>query len=137
KTKSLTRQAHAVTLLQPAVNLGQTVIRPRIDASYLFEGFAPAVFAPPTSDWNHPLELRGFNSAELLSIAAGSAAEHGVINSFLNLTNGVSTFKLLQAAGKTNILHATLDNYERLATNIYNGTMLKDHDPALWSAVVD
>ena len=59
-----------------------------------------------------------------------------MINNFLHQTNGVSTFKMLQRAGKSNILHVTQANYERMATNIYNGVMLKDHDPALCDAVV-
>ncbi|HEX3627107.1 MAG TPA: choice-of-anchor Q domain-containing protein [Verrucomicrobiae bacterium] len=64
----------------------------------------------------------------------GSAAEHGVLESFYQ-TNAISTIKLLQQVG-TNKLILTADNYVGLGQKTYNGVQLMNADQSIWATIV-
>ncbi|MEW6306011.1 MAG: DUF6531 domain-containing protein [Verrucomicrobiota bacterium] len=78
-----------------------------------------------------------------LHLAEYSAEEHQIINSYFGQSGSISTIKLLQLAqqratnGNPGVVVLNAQNYQTYATTTYNGTALKDHDPALWAKVVD
>lgn len=118
---------HTVTMLMPTLVNGETKVQAKIDSYYnYFEYFGGEASAG---------KLGTFNGYAMLAIAQNSAAEHGVVKSYLRQTNASSTFNLLQKAGATNIVRITKDNYLLCATNFYNGKTLQAHDAGLWKAV--
>jgi RHS repeat-associated protein len=78
-----------------------------------------------------------------LTTVHSSAEEHQIINRFFGQSNAVSTVKLLHRAqarlgGATaGPILLTPDNYQAQGNQNYNGLALKNHDPGMWSAVVN
>lgn len=75
----------------------------------------------------------GFWDYLMINAAAGSAAEHGTVQSFYR-TNAVSTVKLLHTTA-TNMLRLTKYDYQKFRTNVYGSKTLQQHDSNLWSQV--
>lgn len=81
------------------------------------------------------------DSFRVIDFAHGSAEEHQVLNFFYQQTDAISTVKLLQLAEKrkTNnlpgIFLLTPLNFTQIGNSNINGTLLKNHDAALWSQV--
>jgi RHS repeat-associated protein len=131
--------------------LGFSLLRPQRDASDLLVSngvvnlVEPVLHVPQNggaSVFNGTLRPdvgRDFPSAHwdwfMVKVAQGSAAEHGILESFYG-TNAISTVKLLQLSG-TNILNLNRQNYLTEGETVYHGKKLKLHDPDLWARVDD
>jgi RHS repeat-associated protein len=72
-----------------------------------------------------------------LSVAAGSAYEHQILNSYYGQSNAVSTMRLLQLTtnNPSGVLELTHNNYPSYGETTYAGKKLKNHDTNLWSQV--
>ncbi len=92
------------------------------------------------SGWDRYAAKRNYFN---LSIADLSAQEHAILNLFFGQSNAVSTVKLLQLAqskvpaGGSNVVELHYHNYAAEGNKVYAGKPLKDHDPAIWSEVVE
>jgi len=132
KTRAATRQGHLFTSLVGGVdnsfNPPQSAVIPRMDVAYYSERFALNYDFPIAPEYFLPNGYRIVNTAQM------SAAEHAVMNRFLNITNATSTMRLLQLAG-TNAVHLTRANWKALADTDYGGTPLNEHDTNMWAFV--
>jgi RHS repeat-associated protein len=76
-----------------------------------------------------------------LNILQSSAQEHQSLNSFFRDSDSISTVKLLQLAqkratnGAVGILHLNAMNYVQMGNSNVNGTLLKNHDPSMWTSI--
>jgi RHS repeat-associated protein len=71
----------------------------------------------------------------LVDAAQGSAAEHGILESFYN-TNAVSTVKLLQVEGSDRVeMH--FHNYEAKGELVFGTKKLKNHDKGIWNSITN
>jgi YD repeat-containing protein len=74
-----------------------------------------------------------------LQLAELSAEEHHAIDGFFQQSNSISSVKLLQlaqqrtAAGGSNVLILNSQNFVAAGNVSYGGTLLKNHDAALWA----
>ena len=96
--------------------------------------------ARPDSGLPREAALRDYR---VLTTAALSAEEHQTLNVFLKETNSVSTVRLLQLAqaratnGNPGVITLNSANVNSEGAKTYFGKLLRDHDPALWSALID
>jgi RHS repeat-associated protein len=115
---------------------GTDPILPCVDMFYYQTLLAGNGTLHPDSGQNYTLSEWNFN---LFEIVDGSAEEHQVINRFYQMTNAVSTVRLLQLAQSRGMGIVALNAYNYInqgATN-YQGKPLQSWDASMWQEVVN
>lgn len=147
KVRQLSQFAMGISKLDPRRNPDGSLysgpldpIWPNIDMFFTDVVGAGNGSVRPDSGWDIGSVFRDYFN--LLS-ANMSAQEHATLNTFFGQSNSVSTVKLLQLAqsktanGGSNVVELNYYNYQAAGEVIYNGTALKNHDPEIWSQVID
>ena len=147
KVRTLSSFAMGLSTLSPRRNADGTLysgpldpIWPNVDMFFAEPVIAGNGMARPDSGWTVEAAKRNYFN---LSAADLSAQEHATLDIFFGQSNSVSTVKLLQSAqtktatGGSNVVEVSIYNLSAAGATVYNGKALQDHDPDLWSQVVD
>lgn len=115
-----------------------TLVQPKVDMNFHETVIVGNHTIHPDSGADSTLASENYRA---LQAAELSAEEHRIINSFYRQDDAISTIKLLQLAQKRSttayngMLILNVHNYTAWGNSNFNGTLLKNHDAALWSEV--
>ena len=147
KVRPLSRFAMGLSKLSPRRNANGTLyggaldlIWPNVDMFFYEAAIAGNGMVRQDSGWTKEAAERNYFA---LSSADLSAQEHAVLNIFFGQSNSVSTVKMLQlaqakaASGGSNVVEVNVYNVTAAGNVLYNGIALQNHDPEMWSQVID